>query len=314
MQLAGAGCFVTAVLLSAACSHEQAVLASSRPVVRLVADTTTSQPLAAEYARSLPNIEVRVVEAAGSGGTVSAILRGDADLGFVLADVAYFANHPVGAAARSSDAQLRGIAALQTAPVHVLARHGVTLSEIAQLAAPRIVSNAAFSSQSMLAALVLGAYGLDAASLRPPLAATALADGFATAAVDAAFVTAYYPAQSVSAATTRGARLLSIDGSVAEGLRRKYPFVRRVTIPAHTYPGQQAGVRTIGVDRLLVCRSDLDELLVHALTRHFMEALPRIFASLRASVRLMDLDQASATPIPLHKGAAQYYRERELMP
>jgi hypothetical protein len=28
----------------------------------------------------------------------------------------------------------------------------------------------------------------------------------------------------------------------------------------------------------------------------------------------MDLDRASATPIPLHRGAAQYYRELELRP
>jgi TRAP-type uncharacterized transport system substrate-binding protein len=26
----------------------------------------------------------------------------------------------------------------------------------------------------------------------------------------------------------------------------------------------------------------------------------------------MDLDQAPATPIPLHEGAGRYYREREL--
>ena len=77
---------------------------------------------------------------------------------------------------------------------------------------------------------------------------------------------------------------------------------------------RHASVRTIGVDRLLVCRSDLDDALVHELTRHFIEALPEIFRPLRSSARLLDLDSASATPIPLHPGAAQYYRERELAP
>jgi TRAP-type uncharacterized transport system substrate-binding protein len=28
----------------------------------------------------------------------------------------------------------------------------------------------------------------------------------------------------------------------------------------------------------------------------------------------VDLDRAAATPIPLHAGAARYYRERELFP
>src|SRR5881397_2538525 len=89
---AGAGCLMAAVLSSAGCRAQTPALAASRRVIRLVTDTTTSQPLALEYARSMPNIEVRLVAAVGSGGTVSAIQRGDADLGFVLADVAYFAN------------------------------------------------------------------------------------------------------------------------------------------------------------------------------------------------------------------------------
>jgi uncharacterized protein len=311
----GSALLIIAAVLTAGCGNQPPVLASSRRVIRLVSDTTTSQPLALEYARSLPNIEVRLVDAAGSGGTVSAIQRGDADLGFILADVAYFANLRVADHTAPPTALLRGMAALQTAPVHVLARRGVTISKIAHLRAPRVGFNAAFSSQSILAERVFGAYGLGVGSLRgKPLAVNLLADALASGMVDAAFVTAYYPAQSVSAATMRGAQLLPIDGDVAERLKDTYPFVRRVSIPANTYPGQRGAVRTIGVDRLLVCRSDLDEVLVHDLTRRFLEALPRIFSSLRASTRLMDLDLASATPIPLHNGAAQYYRERELTP
>jgi len=56
----------------------------------------------------------------------------------------------------------------------------------------------------------------------------------------------------------------------------------------------------------------LDESLAHDLTRVSIERLPQIAASLHTSIRLTNLEQASATPIPLHEGAAQYYREREL--
>jgi hypothetical protein len=78
-------------------------------------------------------------------------------------------------------------------------------------------------------------------------------------------------------------------------MRNTYPFVRTVWIPARTYR-----------------RADLDERIVHDLTRELLAALPRLSTSLRTSLRLMDLEQASAMPLPLHKGAAQYYREREL--
>jgi uncharacterized protein len=304
-----------ATLASAGCERQTALSASTRRVVRLVSDTTTTQSLAAEYARSLPSVDVRLVTAGGFMGTVMAIQRGDADMGFVLADVAYLANLDVGSRAGTAGVPLRGMAALQTAPVHLLARRGISAADIVHHKHLRVGTNGAFSSQAMLAQLVLGAYEFEDASVRnAPLTSDEISRAMADGTIDVAFVTAYYPSQSVTAAAQTGAELLPIDGDLAERFRHKYPFVRRVVIPPHTYPGQPAAVRTIGVDRLLVCRSDLDETLAHDLTRVFIEAVPRIFASLRASSRMIDLDRASATPIPLHNGAALYYRERELTP
>jgi TRAP-type uncharacterized transport system substrate-binding protein len=69
-------------------------------------------------------------------------------------------------------------------------------------------------------------------------------------------------------------------------------------------------VHTIGVGSLLVCRSDLDEALVHDLTQRLFEILPALSSQL--ALGPTDLEHAPATPIPLHDGAARYYREREL--
>jgi TRAP-type uncharacterized transport system substrate-binding protein len=76
---------------------------------------------------------------------------------------------------------------------------------------------------------------------------------------------------------------------------------------AGEYPGHSAGIRTIGVENLLVCRSGLDEGLVHDLTARLFGALPSI-----PLLRTIDLEQAPTVPIPLHDGAARFYREREL--
>jgi TRAP transporter TAXI family solute receptor len=94
-------------------------------------------------------------------------------------------------------------------------------------------------------------------------------------------------------------------------LRQAYPFFSRAVIPSGTYPGQGKAVRTIGVDSLLVCRADLSEALVHDLTQRLFEILP-LLSSSQQSLGPIDLDRAPATPIPLHAGAARYYREREL--
>jgi uncharacterized protein len=122
--------------------------------------------------------------------------------------------------------------------------------------------------------------------------------------IDAAFVTFAPPNAGVTTVTKDGARLVEIAGPAIEELRTRYPYLKRMVIPRETYPNQHEPVHTIGVDALLVCRADLDERVVYKL-------LDAFFAT-RPATTPPDLERAPATPIPLHPGAARYYRQREL--
>lgn len=128
----------------------------------------------------------------------------------------------------------------------------------------------------------------------------------------AMFAVGGYPAESVRTATMGSAAyLVPIEGPAPERLRLDSRFLQLALIPGGTYPGQTHSIRTMGVQNILVCRRDLDEPVVYELTKQFFAALPRLSA-LVSSLRLINVNQASATPIPLHDGAARYYREREL--
>jgi len=311
MRIKTAILVVFAAVVSDNCHRGSAT--PGRSVLRLVRESTMSEPLAAEYRRSLPAVDVRLVDFVGSVATVDAIQRGDADFGFALADVAYSAYVALEERPRPARTQLRGIAALQVTAVHLMARPGLDVRDVDDLATLHVATGTEFSGLARLAPLILRAYGVDLDSVRRELLATeSIAAALANGTIDAAFATGYYPSPIVSAATRAGASLVPIDGPIAERLRHEYPFVRKLRIPAGTYAGQRHDVKTVGVDRLLVCREDLDERLVYDLTHQLLEALPKLSSLLKTSLRLMDLDQASATPIPLHLGAAQYYREREL--
>jgi uncharacterized protein len=287
--------------------------AQPRPVVRMVRNTAMSERLAAEYARALPNVEFKLVDAVGSVNAIDAIQRGDADVGFAFADVAYLAQARAMDDVDARRHELRGIAALHVAPIHLLARAGLRITGVGDLRRFTVGTGEVSSGQERLADLIFRAYGIAGARVHSvAVVPDSTADALESARVDAAFVTGYYPLTVVSDATRRGARLVPIAGEAARRLMDEYPFVRDVVIPANTYAGQPDSIRTIGVDRLLVCRREMDERLVHDLTQQFLDALPRIPAFFETSLRLMDLEQASATPIPLHAGAALYYREREV--
>jgi hypothetical protein len=87
-------------------------------------------------------------------------------------------------------------------------------------------------------------------------------------------------------------------------MRTRYPYLKRTLIPQGTYPNLPEPVRTLGVDTLLVCRADLEDATVYSL-------LDAYFAT-RPATTPPNLERAPATPIPLHPGAARYYRQREL--
>jgi len=63
----------------------------------------------------------------------------------------------------------------------------------------------------------------------------------------------------------------------------------------------------VGFDMVVICREDLDEPLAYELTRDVLEAFPQMPAASTG------LEEAPATPLPLHSGAARYYREWELI-
>jgi TRAP transporter TAXI family solute receptor len=287
--------------------------APPRQVVRLTRNTTIGEFLAREYAQAIPTVDFTLVDVVGSVAAVSAIQHGQADIGVAFADVAYEAHAGLADHADPSLAALRGVAALQMAPVHLLAWPGTPVRRVVDLRGHRIGTGQESSGQERLAELILRAYHLeDAAVARVSVVPDTAASSLSAGVVDAAFITGYYPVTSISEAARKGAYLIPIEGEPVDRLTREYPFLRPVFIPAHTYAGQAAAIPTIAVDRLLVCRSDLDDALVYALTRALFEVLPRLPAFQRTSLRLMDVQEASATPIPLHNGAARYYREREL--
>ncbi len=270
------------------------------------------QALAREYGRVLPNLDMEVRESDGAASNLEAIERGEADVGLSHADTTYLAFAGRLDDRRESFDRLRAIAMLQLAQVHVVVHANAAIRSVADLRGRRLSLGRPRWGSASTAALALNAFGVALPDVQlEAMRYDEAADRLSRGPLDALLVTGTYPLAAVTAATAAGARILPLDGPAIDALRREYPFFRRTSIPGGTYPGQPNAVHTIGVPTMLVCRADLDETVVHDLTERLFEILP-LLPPLQASLGQMDLQQAPATPIPLHDGAARYYREREL--
>jgi TRAP transporter TAXI family solute receptor len=273
------------------------------PVVRLTSGMPGAgfhplgEALARAYAKIAPGIGITVLESPGAVQNVQALQSGDADVGFAFADVTYLAHRGAMERQVAPFDRLRGIAVLQLTPLHLVSRPGLAIRTIADLITSGIVLNAFNVAASEMATEYLPFNEAGERLVRGTL--------------DAAFVNAGYRAESVARATRAGGALIPVDGPSLTHLRSAYPFLRFTFIPGGTYAHHPTAVRTVGVDTLVVCREGLSDDLVYELARALFEALPQV-SSEHVSLHRMDMEQAPATPIPLHHGAARYYREREL--
>ena len=265
------------------------------------------ETLAKAFGAALSNVDVEVQRGGSSSDSVDALQRREADVAIAGADSVYLSSvgQPDGHSAPFD--YPRAIAVLQPRLIQIVVGKTTGIENIEGLRGHRVGYS---GSTSTISSLVLQAFGLgtddvDLVQLEVSDKLAQLIDG----RLEAGLFYGTYPLDEVNAAIRAGARLLPLSGPAIDRLRGQYPFLRPIEIPDVVYHDRT--VKTIGLNLVLICRSDLDESTVHAITKALFDALPALIA-FDASFRYVDLEQAPATPVALHAGAARFYREREL--
>jgi len=302
-----------AALLLAGCRPGPSA-APERPQLRIsTAFAPFSTRLIEEYRRAMPDLAIEDVRAAFSSEGLAQIEAGTLDVGVVLADDAYRAYFGESPGASRPESAVRAMSLLQPLPTYLLARAGSGISQVTDLKDKRIAVGPRGSSVWKLGTLVLKAYDVTPATVDAIGSRETAVRGLRDGTYDAIMLPGYvYPeAFTDSLLREKGAYLVPIDGVPVERMRKESPFVRVVMIPRDIYPGQDHIVPTVGIDLMIVCRRDLDPQLVYRLTDQLFSVFPRI-AEVEATMRFLNLEEAPATPIPLHPGAARYFRERDL--
>ena len=81
------------------------------------------------------------------------------------------------------------------------------------------------------------------------------------------------------------------------------------TIPAETYPGHTTDIQTVAQPNFLATTADMPEEDVYLITKTIYENLAFLNA-IHAATKAMSIEKAiGGLPVPLHPGAARYYKE-----
>ena len=309
---------VGAVLLAEAGCRSSVEKTGTVPVVRIATVSgRVMNPFSEALARGLSDhfpARIQVEKAKTSETYLKDIGTGQIDFAMVQTDVAYLAYTKGAGGSGGPQRNLRGVAVLYTSPVRLLATQASGIRNIADLRGKRVFVGTGHNPSEFTVRMALEGVGLSLADIRPQwLPNDAIVPELREGKLDAVFARGNDPAPAVKEMMkVPGVLFIPIPDGQIEKIYERDPFIHSTSIPAGMY-GRHPEIETAGVDMLLTCHDDLPEDLVYWVTRILFESLPALAGSLN-SIRQIDVEHIQASPIPLHPGAARFYRERELFP
>lgn len=289
---------LAALAAAAGCSGPEAGPAELRLVTGLAGGPY--RPLGDRLAEELrrQGMPVRAVATAASVQNLTMMADGRADAGFALADSADDAvrvrRQPVSALAR-----------MYMNYVHLVVPKGSSVTTVGQLAGRAVSIGLEGSGTAVTATRVLAAAGL----AEPPeivrLNLDACIEALLGGRIEAFFWSGGVPTPALAARDDL--RLLSLE-SLVPVLRRSFgPVYEDGTVPAGSY-GAVRSVRTVGTPSYLLCRNSLPAEVAYTITETLFSARDRLQAPSAPGGRLDERYAIGTGVVPLHPGAARYYR------
>ena len=254
----------------------------------------------------------------GSLANVNAIAGGSMEAGMSQSDVATWAFTGTGAfEGKPKVADLRMIANLYPESIHLVVKKGSGIKSVADLKGKRVALDEPGSGTLINARMVLAAYGVREADIKPEyIKPNQAGDKLKDGALDAFFFVGGAPAGAIAelASGGTGIELVPLTGPAADGLRKSNPYFAVDNIAAGTYK-DVAAVQTLAVGAQLVTSAKVDAETVYQVTKGmYSEATQKALGAGHAKGKFITKENAvQGVGIPYHPGAEKFYKEVGLL-
>ena len=252
-----------------------------------------------------PRVRVEPRNTKGSTENVPLLEEGKLDLALVAGEIA-------SAALAKPNTKLRIIAAMYSSPGMFIVRADSPVRGIADLRGKTLVMGTQASGVTALGRTVLDSLGIDAKQLflekaadGPPMLMEGRADALWGAGVG-------WPA--FTALAKQGARFVGPTQEEIRQILAKNPALQAVTLPAKSYPGQDAPLPSVGSWSYVLATDRLKDDTAFLLARAVHRAEGPLAARLEQARETTMLNTVAAAPRPelLHPGVRRYQREARL--
>jgi TRAP transporter TAXI family solute receptor len=254
------------------------------------------------------------VSSDGSVANIQRIEGGESAFGLSQTDVALAAFHGEGPFAAAGPApKLRALIALYPEAFTVVARADTGILDFQDLRGKQVGIGTSGVGYNFTRDVILGFYDWTTSGPERVLefAPAEQNQALCSNKVDAVIFEAGHPNGLTQEATTDcRARLVRVTGRPIDRLLATHPYYIPSIIPGGMYAGNLGDVPTIGTRAVLVSSSDQPDKLVYAMVKAVVDNFA-VFRQLHPALSTLKIQEMvpSASVIPIHQGALNYYRE-----
>ncbi|WP_372740499.1 TAXI family TRAP transporter solute-binding subunit [Neptunomonas sp.] len=212
------------------------------------------------------------------------------------------------------DQPLRTLTSLYPEYVSILVRSDAHINSFDDLKHKRVNIGQSGTSQRLTIELLMKARGWQlsdfsgVSELEPSEQAAALCDN----RIDATLYVVGHPSGTIKEALRDcSSQLIGLSKHDRETLILQNPFYGEMTISGGFYSSDLTDVLTIGVNATLFARADLPDDVAYAVVKSLFEQFDN-FKKLHPAFRFLNpqqMMQPTTLPLPIHPGAAKYFRE-----
>ncbi len=266
------------------------------------------------YGEKIPGARTQVQSTKASVENLNLLQSGRGEIALALGDSvksAWEADEEVGFPKKLD--KLRGVAAVYPNVIQIVASQSSGVKTIGDLKGKSLSVGAPKSGTEVNARRIFEAMGLSYKDLSKTeyLPFGESVELIKNRQLDATLQSAGLGVSSIrDLASSLPVTMVAVPADVAAKLGA--PFVA-TTIPANTYTGQTADVPTLAVVNFLVTHSGVSDETVYQMTKQLFENLDTMVAAHNAAKAIALNKATEGMPIPLHPGAARYYKEKGLI-
>jgi TRAP transporter TAXI family solute receptor len=290
--------------------------------------------LAQALSSKIPDIIMTAQSGNASVANCNLIREHEIESAFVQNNVAFAAYTGTAQFEGNPVKNIRGIASLYPETIQIVARADAGIKSIMDIKGKRLIPGDRGSGTEVDCLNILKALGLSYDDFENVdwLSFSGASQRLKDKQADVAFITAGWPTSAITElATTSDIVMVPIDDALIAKVVKMYPFYAKVVIPAGTYKGVDADTPAVTTMAQWVCDARIPKSIIYQVTRELWEkgtyvlrkkdgkpaeaeSGAAIMAQAHSKGKDVTLDTAlDGMAIPLHPGAAQYYREKGMI-